>query len=105
MFFKPLKFDQIVVSPPREIKEKAHQIFDRILQNYNKNYAKFRPNPLANPLNDPWHRREAWRWDPFFSKQNMLRKSFPGLGIGAAAFAIYLAYDTLIINKDDKKEH
>lgn len=104
MFFKPIKYDQIVVSPPVEIKERAQQIFDRILQNYSKNYKKFRPNPLQNPLNDPWHRREAWRWDPFFSKQNMLRKSFPGLGIGAAAFSIYLVYD-IFIKKNEAKEH
>ena len=102
MFFKPIKYEQNVVSPPTATKAKADQIFDRILQNYNKNYAKFRTNPLADPLNDPWHRREAWRWDPYFSKGNMLRKSFPGLGIGAAAFTAYLVYDTFT---SSGKEH
>lgn len=95
MFFKPIKFDQIVVSPPLETKQKAEQLFSRILQNYNKNYEKFRLNPPANVLNDPWFRREAWRWDPFFSKQNVLRNSFPGLGIAVAAFSVYLVYDLM----------
>ena len=95
MFFKPIKFDQIVVSPPLQTKRKAEQIFSRILENYNKNHEKFKVNPQGNVLNDPWFRREMWRWDPFFSKQNVLRNSFPGLGIAAAAFSIYLVYDLM----------
>lgn len=105
MFFKPLKYDEIIVSPPSSTKIKSEEIFNRILQNYTKNYKKFRKNPLNNPLNDPWHRREAWRWDPYFSKQNMLRKSFPGLGIGAMAFTIYLLYDNFFTEKKQDKHH
>lgn len=100
MFFKPIKFDRIVVSPPLETQQKADQIFSRILKNYSENYEKFKVNPQGNVLNDPWLRREIWRWDPFFSKQNVLRNSFPGLGIAVAAFSIYLFYD-LMTGKED----
>lgn len=93
MFLKPIKFDQNVVSPPSETKENAEEIFNRILKNYRENYSKFQKNPQANLLKDPWFKREAWRWDPFFSKQNIFRNSFPGLGVAAAAFSIYLIYD------------
>lgn len=99
MFFKPIKFDQIVVSPPVETRQKAEQIFSRILENYNQNYEKFRTDPQGNVLKDPWFKREAWRWDPFFSKQNVLRNSFPGLGIAVAAFSIYLIYDLITSGK------
>ena len=102
MFFKPIKFDQIVISPPKETRQKAEQIFSRILQNYENNYKAFKVDPLANVLKDPWFRREAWRWDPFFSNKNILRHSFPGLGIAVAAFSVYLAYD--LITGDGEKE-
>lgn len=104
MFFKPIKYDQIVVSPPTEVKKEAEKIFDRILHNYNQNYQKFKVNPLGNVLKDPWFRREAWRWDPFFSKQNILKHSFPGLGVAAAAFSVYLLYD-LINGGEHDNEH
>ncbi|KAJ3019836.1 hypothetical protein HKX48_001711 [Thoreauomyces humboldtii] len=42
---------------------------------------------------DPWGKREAWRYDPFFSKANRIRQMTPGLGIAAVAFAGYVAYD------------
>ena len=105
MFFKPIKYDQIVVTPPNDVKKEAEKIFDRILQNYNKNYQKFKVNPLGNVLNDPWFRREAWRWDPFFSKPNILRNSFPGLGVAAAFFSIYLLYDFINGTEGHEKEH
>lgn len=93
MFLKPIKFDESVVNPPPAIKRHSEEIFNRILQNYNQNYKKFRADPLANSIKDPWFRRESWRWDPYFSTGNMLRKSFPGLGWALGAFAIYLMYD------------
>lgn len=95
MFFKPLKFEQSVISPPAATKEKAEQIFNTILQNYRANYDKFKQDPQGNLVKDPWFRREAWRWDPFYSKANVLKHSFPGLGIAAAAFSIYLIYDLI----------
>ena len=42
---------------------------------------------------DPWAKREAWRSHPFFSRRNRVMAMFPGLGIGSAAFIVYLAYD------------
>ena len=105
MFFKPIKFDQNVVSPPFETKKTAHEIFDRILTNYKKNYSKFKVNPLENPLKDPWFRRESWRWDPYFSKKNVFMKSFPGLGIACAAFSIYLVYDLLFSENESENNH
>ena len=101
MFFKPIKFDQNVVSPPRETKRLANEIFDRILKNYNQNYSKFRVDPLKNVLKDPWFKREAWRWDPYFSKWNVLRHSFPGLGVAVGVFSVYLIYDFFF----NEKEH
>ncbi|WFD39517.1 uncharacterized protein MJAP1_002495 [Malassezia japonica] len=41
---------------------------------------------------DPWAKREAWRKHPLFSMRYYARNMFPGLGLGATAFAIYLAY-------------
>lgn len=104
MFFKPIKFEEIVVNPPNEIKRQSEEIFDRILVNYNDNYKKFRSNPLSNPLGDPWFRREAWRWDPYFSKENMVRKAFPGLGLALTAFTAYLIYDFIKPQAQSKEE-
>lgn len=103
MFLTPLKFDKIVVSPPKETKQLANDIFDRILKNYRSNYAAFKANPephLKNILKDPWYRREAWRWNPYFSPINVFRKSFPGLGIASLAFSAYLVYDLFIATTD-----
>lgn len=44
-------------------------------------------------LNDPWARREAWRNHPFYSIKNRRAAMFPGVGIAAAIFSVYLAYD------------
>jgi len=47
---------------------------------------------------------EAWRQHPLLT--NTWRHSAPGLGLGLAAFAVYVAYDQLV-NKQaaPKKEH
>ncbi|KAJ3148607.1 hypothetical protein HDU89_004705 [Geranomyces variabilis] len=42
---------------------------------------------------DPWGRREAWRYNDFFSAKNRIRNMTPGLGIATVAFAVYVAYD------------
>ncbi|KAE8266428.1 hypothetical protein A4X09_0g5919 [Tilletia walkeri] len=44
---------------------------------------------------DPWAAREAWRKHPIFTNRFYIRNMFPGLGLGAAAFGIYLAVDML----------
>ena len=93
MFFKPIKYEEIVVNPPEEIKKQSRQIFDRIIKNYDENYKRVRSNPQGNLIGDPWFRREVWRWDPYFSKENVLRKAFPGLGVAITAFTIYLAIE------------
>ncbi|KAI8829519.1 hypothetical protein BJ741DRAFT_622606 [Chytriomyces cf. hyalinus JEL632] len=62
-------------------------------------FSKFRPYVpfLENKTvtrRDPWARRDAWRNDGFFSIARRRAGLFPGLGLGTAAFAVYLAYDT-----------
>jgi len=44
---------------------------------------------------------EAWRYNGPFTRWNRLKGSFPGLGIGAGAFVVYLAYEALFV----KDEH
>lgn len=38
-----------------------------------------------------WKRTEVWRAHPLIN--NTMRHSMPGLGLGLAAFAVYVAYD------------
>ena len=52
--------------------------------------------PPETPLyRDPWARSEAWRKPPIFSNRYLFRSFLPGFGLGAAAFGIYFAVDTL----------
>lgn len=44
---------------------------------------------------------EAWRYTGPFTRWNRLKGAFPGLGWGAGAFAIYLAYEAVFV----KDEH
>lgn len=106
MFWKPIKHSAEVVNPPPAIKSLANSLFDRVNLAYRANYAKFRAEPhphLNNVLQDPWFRREAWRWDPYFSPRNVLKKAFPGLGIAAGAFVLYSAYDTVVSSMSQGK--
>ncbi|KAF2093941.1 hypothetical protein NA57DRAFT_47700 [Rhizodiscina lignyota] len=61
------------------------------------NLTGFDPQKLAaasgSPANDPWARREAWRYSGPFTRFNRFRRMFPGLGIATVAFGAYLAYD------------
>ncbi len=41
-----------------------------------------------------WRAYEAWRAHPMLN--NNLRHALPGLGIGSAAFAVYVLYDKTI---------
>lgn len=42
---------------------------------------------------DPWSRREAWRYHPYFGGINVLKHAFPGLSWALAAFAGYCVYE------------
>ncbi|KAK9447212.1 NADH dehydrogenase 1 beta subcomplex subunit 3 [Limtongia smithiae] len=44
-------------------------------------------------LKDPWEKREAWRYTGQFSRFNRLKGMFPGFGVGAGAFVLYLVYE------------
>ncbi|ORY08398.1 hypothetical protein K493DRAFT_309818 [Basidiobolus meristosporus CBS 931.73] len=59
---------------------------------------------MANgPLpNDPWARREAWRYNAFFSRASNARHMFPGLGIATVAFTIYCGAEYLLTKNSDK---
>ncbi|CZS95848.1 related to NADH-ubiquinone oxidoreductase B12 subunit [Rhynchosporium agropyri] len=64
----------------------------------------FDPKALAaasgTPANDPWARREAWRYSGPFTRWNRFKGSFPGLGIATVAFAAYCGYEYLFLNDD-----
>ncbi|KAJ1566224.1 hypothetical protein HK096_002111, partial [Nowakowskiella sp. JEL0078] len=47
------------------------------------------------PINsvDPWAKREAWRFHPFFSAKNRIYNAAPGLGLAIAAFGVFLGYE------------
>ena len=38
-----------------------------------------------------WRKAERWRGHPLLTKN--MRHAFPGVGIGLAAFAVYVLYD------------
>ncbi|CAD6910647.1 unnamed protein product [Tilletia laevis] len=50
---------------------------------------------MPSGYRDPWAAREAWRKHPLFTNRFYIRNMFPGLGLGAAAFGVYLAVDML----------
>ncbi|KAJ3290285.1 hypothetical protein HDU76_007411 [Blyttiomyces sp. JEL0837] len=54
-------------------------------------------------LKDPWARRELWRSHPFWSARNRVMLMFPGIGIGATAFAAYLSYEAWYENEGPGK--
>ncbi|KAI8821460.1 uncharacterized protein EV422DRAFT_528209 [Fimicolochytrium jonesii] len=60
-------------------------------------FKAFRPNPpfldggARKP--DPWAKRDAWRYNDYFSRANRVKAMVPGLGMATAAFAVYVAYD------------
>lgn len=96
MLLKPIKYPAEAVNPPPQIKDLANSLFDRVHSEYRSNYAKFKAETaphVNNVINDPWYAREAWRWDPYFSAKNVIRRVAPGLGIASVAFAAFLVYD------------
>ena len=44
-------------------------------------------------LKDPWARFEAWRYAPEINKRANVRRMFPGLGLGIAAFLTLTAIE------------
>ncbi|EPS38370.1 hypothetical protein H072_7887 [Dactylellina haptotyla CBS 200.50] len=53
---------------------------------------KFNPQSLLRAgrnLQDPWARRETWRYTGPFTRMNRFRGLFPGFGIASVAFAGY----------------
>ncbi|CAN6647190.1 hypothetical protein TRVA0_022S00980 [Trichomonascus vanleenenianus] len=50
---------------------------------------------MAAPKNDPWARKEAWRFTGPFSRANRFRGHLPGIGIGAGAFVLLNIYEYL----------
>lgn len=49
-----------------------------------------------------WKKAEAWRQHPLIN--NTWRHSMPGLGLGLAAFAAYMAYDQLVVKAGAPKQ-
>ena len=43
--------------------------------------------------------REAWRYTGPFTRWNRFKGAFPGLGIATVAFAGYLIYEAVFLNK------
>ncbi|TVY67502.1 hypothetical protein LSUE1_G005340 [Lachnellula suecica] len=72
------------------------------------NLTGFDPKAFAasagTPANDPWARREAWRYTGPFTRWNRLKSSFPGLGIATVAFAVYCGYEYLFLKDDHHDE-
>ncbi|KAK8199420.1 NADH-ubiquinone oxidoreductase B12 subunit family-domain-containing protein [Phyllosticta capitalensis] len=73
------------------------------------NLTGFDPRKLAaatgSPANDPWRRYEAWRYTGPFSRWNRFKGAFPGLGIGTAAFLVYVAAEAFFFPADKSHGH
>lgn len=50
-----------------------------------------------------WEKYEAWRKHPLL--QPKLKHYFPGVGIGVAAFILYVAYDKMTVSKETDSHH
>ncbi|WLF76799.1 hypothetical protein PVL30_000503 [Lodderomyces elongisporus] len=44
---------------------------------------------MVQAHNNPWAKRDAWRYEGQFSRYNRFRNAFPGLGIAIVAFSGY----------------
>jgi NADH dehydrogenase (ubiquinone) 1 beta subcomplex subunit 3 len=56
-------------------------------------------------VNDPWARREAWRYTGPFTRRARFSGLFPGFGLGAGLFVVYLGYEALFLKKDKAHGH
>ncbi|KAK6459420.1 NADH dehydrogenase 1 beta subcomplex subunit 3 [Scheffersomyces xylosifermentans] len=54
---------------------------------------------------NPWAKRDAWRYEGQFSRINRFKSAFPGFGIGVGAFVLYVAYEKLVLKKDEEHHH
>lgn len=54
---------------------------------------------------NPWAKRDAWRYEGQFSRLNRFKAAFPGFGIAVGAFSLYVAYEKLVLKKDDHGHH
>jgi len=54
---------------------------------------------------NPWAKRDAWRYEGQFSRLNRFKTAFPGFGIAVVAFAGYVAYEKLFLTKEDEHHH
>ncbi|KAI9710801.1 MAG: hypothetical protein M1812_007349 [Candelaria pacifica] len=74
------------------------------------NHTGFEPRKFAassgmpTGSKDPWARAEQWRYTGPFTRYNRFKGAFPGFGIAAAAFTVYLGYEYFFI-KDDQHGH
>ncbi|QIW98362.1 hypothetical protein AMS68_003880 [Peltaster fructicola] len=63
----------------------------------------FDPKKLAaasgSAHGDPWWRNERWRYTGPFTRRNRFRNPFPGFGIAAVAFAGYMVYEQIFLQK------
>lgn len=50
--------------------------------------------------NDPWAKREAWRYTGAFTRANRFKGAFPGLGLGVSAFVVYCVAEKFLFPKD-----
>ena len=60
------------------------------------------------PRRDPWARFEAWRYAPDINKYANVRRMFPGLGLGVAAFLVLVAVEEFYWkpnHPDDSSHH
>ena len=59
------------------------------------------PSPSQTMIN--WKRLDAWRANPLLT--HTMRASAPGFLLGAAAFAVYVAYDKTAGKKEGGGHH
>lgn len=70
------------------ITAEADKLYNAVLKNYQLLGRKKRTD-----WNDPWAKREDWRYHPYFSGINVIKHAFPGLSWGLAAFLAYCGYE------------
>lgn len=56
-------------------------------------------------LQNPWAKRDAWRYQGQFSRLNRFKSGFPGFGIAVVAFTGYCVYEQIFLKKDHHDDH
>lgn len=54
---------------------------------------------MVSAHNNPWAKRDAWKYEGQFSRLNRFRNAFPGLGIAIVAFTAYVGFEKLVLKK------